>query len=102
MVETFWPTVGTVLVAGSGWSGRYRDLMEERRVVLPALSKPSKRMEYSVEVKGQHSRPEFLGGWTHLLYSWHRGRRISLGDTLLVWNSHNHDCDFSIATQSMS
>lgn len=28
--------------------------MEERRVVLPALSNPSKRMEYSVRVGGQH------------------------------------------------
>jgi len=46
-VETFWPTVGTVLRDGEGWSARKRDLIWESRVVLPALSRPRRRMEYS-------------------------------------------------------
>lgn len=48
MVETFWPTVGTVL--SFGW--RLLEWMAficSRSVVLPALSRPSRRMEYSVE-----------------------------------------------------
>lgn len=49
MVETFCPTVGTVFCAVGGAEGLKSDLMLERRVVLPALSSPRRRMEYSVQ-----------------------------------------------------
>lgn len=47
MVETFWPTVGTVLSLGSGWSGWKRALTCSWKVVLPALSRPRRMTEYS-------------------------------------------------------
>jgi hypothetical protein len=64
MVATFWPTVGTVLPAVEEGSASpsgcrvFRALICERSVVLPALSRPRRRMEYSadecqqVEVEG--------------------------------------------------
>ena len=47
MVETFWPTVGTVLTLGEGCEGRKMDLICSWKVVLPALSRPRRRTEYS-------------------------------------------------------
>lgn len=47
MVDTFWPTVGTVLSLGSGLSGKKRALTCSWKVVLPALSRPSRITEYS-------------------------------------------------------
>lgn len=47
MVETFWPTVGTVLSLGSGLSGWKRALTCSWNVVLPALSRPRRMTEYS-------------------------------------------------------
>jgi len=44
-VTVFWPTVGTVLRFGC--VGVKRALICERSVVLPALSRPRRRMEYS-------------------------------------------------------
>jgi hypothetical protein len=44
-VATFWPTVGTVLRLGC--EGVYAALICSRRVVLPALSRPRRRTEYS-------------------------------------------------------
>lgn len=51
MLATFWPTVGTVFPglgagapSGRGWK---RAFIWERRVVLPALSRPRRRTEYS-------------------------------------------------------
>jgi hypothetical protein len=46
IVETFWPTVGTVLRFGCKWA-ECRALICSRRVVLPALSRPRRRIEYS-------------------------------------------------------
>jgi hypothetical protein len=48
MVDTFWPTVGTVLSFGEGPSGRKMALTCSWKVVLPALSRPRRRTEYSV------------------------------------------------------
>ena len=45
MVATFWPTVGTVLRLGC--EGVYVPFICSRRVVLPALSRPRRRTEYS-------------------------------------------------------
>ena len=50
---TFWPTVGTVLRRGEGWSGLKRALTCSWKVVLPALSRPRRMTEYSAwEVSG--------------------------------------------------
>lgn len=49
MVETFWPTVGTVLSLGAGAEGRKRAFTCSWKVVLPALSRPRRRTEYSVD-----------------------------------------------------
>lgn len=46
-METFWPTVGTVLSLGSGLSGWKRALTCSWNVVLPALSRPRRMTEYS-------------------------------------------------------
>ena len=46
MVATFWPTVGTVGLEGGG-AEENKVFMVERRVVLPALSRPRRRIEYS-------------------------------------------------------
>lgn len=48
MVATFWPTVGTVLRLGC--EGVYVPFICSRRVVLPALSRPRRRTEYSVVI----------------------------------------------------
>lgn len=54
MVATFWPTVGTVLpergcsVALFESVGRKRAFIWFSRVVLPALSRPRSRTEYSI------------------------------------------------------
>lgn len=55
MVATFWPTVGTVLPAVVEGSlsldaEAKRALTWERKVVLPALSRPRSKMEYSVMI----------------------------------------------------
>jgi len=47
MVDTFCPTVGTVLSLGSGLSGWKSDLTCSWNVVLPALSRPRRMTEYS-------------------------------------------------------
>ena len=53
IVATFWPTVGTVLPAVDEGSASPSGcnvksaLIWERRVVLPALSRPRRRIEYS-------------------------------------------------------
>jgi hypothetical protein len=44
-VATFWPTVGTVL--RFGWFAEKAAFICSSSVVLPALSRPSRRMEYS-------------------------------------------------------
>jgi len=44
-VATFWPTVGTVF--RFGLRELYAAFICSRRVVLPALSRPRRRMEYS-------------------------------------------------------
>ena len=46
-MATFWPTVGTVGLLG-GAASEKRVLIVERRVVLPALSRPRRRIEYSI------------------------------------------------------
>jgi hypothetical protein len=46
IVVTFWPTVGTVFRFGV-CEGRKRALIWEWKVVLPALSRPRTRTEYS-------------------------------------------------------
>jgi len=48
MVETFWPTVGTVFSLGGGAEGSNKDLTCSWKVVLPALSRPRRRTEYSI------------------------------------------------------
>jgi hypothetical protein len=45
MVATFWPTVGTV--RRFGFEGVYAPFICSRSVVLPALSRPRRRIEYS-------------------------------------------------------
>jgi hypothetical protein len=73
MVATFWPTVGTVLPAveegvasPSGCRVLYSALIWERRVVLPALSRPRRRMEYSArefqQMTGERGRKLGKGG----------------------------------------
>lgn len=49
MVDIFCPTVGTVFCAMAGAFGEvlYKDLMADRSVVFPALSKPRRSKEYS-------------------------------------------------------
>jgi len=57
MVETFWPTVGTVLSFGSGAWGRKSDLTCSWKVVLPALSRPRGMTEYSAKGGQPASQP---------------------------------------------
>lgn len=40
--------MGTVLFAGLGCDGWYKDFIVDNSVVFPALSRPRRRMEYSV------------------------------------------------------
>ena len=56
-MATFWPTVGRVFCTGCA-DGESEDkaLIAESRVVLPALSRPRRRIEYSGDdVHGQGS-----------------------------------------------
>jgi hypothetical protein len=46
MVDTFWPTVGTVFRFGCAW-GEFEAFICSSSVVFPALSRPSRRTEYS-------------------------------------------------------
>ncbi len=50
IVDTFCPTVGTVFNFGAGLLGRKRDLTCSWKVVLPALSRPRRRTEYSEQI----------------------------------------------------
>jgi len=78
-VLTFWPTVGTVGLEGGG-AEEQRVLMLDRRVVLPALSRPRRRMEYSALVNGVRTGGQLLetvvwggrNGWVPSLEVAHR------------------------------
>ena len=54
MVDTFCPTVGTVFNFGAGLEGRKSDLTCSWKVVLPALSRPRRRTEYSAHHQHQY------------------------------------------------
>lgn len=45
--------MGTVLFAGPGCDGWYKDFIVDNSVVFPALSRPRRRMEYSVCLDGE-------------------------------------------------
>lgn len=85
-VETFWPTVGTVLSFGCR-CGLKRALICSSKVVFPALSSPRRRMEYSLGRVSQSQIATALGSLSYLLCLSRADRATLPGDTCLCYGT---------------